>query len=195
MARLIDIVSSRVKGELFRILFGLSGPELHMRELVRQSGLSLGTIQQELRHLTEVGLIHSRKNGNRVYFSANKSHPAYPELCSLVLKTEGLIGVLSSALESADVPFAFVFGSVASGKAKVESDIDLMVLGAIGLRKLVSLLSGLPEKLVREINSHVMKPEEFLERFKQGDHFVTTIMKEPKLFVKGNEDELRTMGS
>jgi len=44
-------------------LFGLSQPELHLRELVRQSGLSLGTVQQELRRLTRVGLVTARKDG------------------------------------------------------------------------------------------------------------------------------------
>jgi hypothetical protein len=32
MANLVDIVSSRVKAELLRLLFGLSQPELHLRE-------------------------------------------------------------------------------------------------------------------------------------------------------------------
>ncbi len=43
MTDLVDIVSSRVKAEILRLLFGLRQPELHLRELARQSGLSLGT--------------------------------------------------------------------------------------------------------------------------------------------------------
>ena len=71
MTDLIDVVSSRVKAELLRLLFGLRPPELHLRELVRQSGLSLGTVQQELRRLTRVGIVTARKDGNRVYYRAN----------------------------------------------------------------------------------------------------------------------------
>ena len=52
MTNLVDLVSSRVKAQILRLLFGLRQPEVHLRELVRQSGLSLGTGQQELRRLT-----------------------------------------------------------------------------------------------------------------------------------------------
>jgi predicted transcriptional regulator len=57
MTDLAVIVSSRVKAEIFRLLFGLRRPELHLREIVRQSGLSLGTVQQELKGLPAVGLL------------------------------------------------------------------------------------------------------------------------------------------
>ncbi|MBM3883623.1 MAG: hypothetical protein FJ387_28610 [Verrucomicrobia bacterium] len=37
MTELVDIVSARVKAEVLRLLFGLQEPELHLRELARQS--------------------------------------------------------------------------------------------------------------------------------------------------------------
>ena len=194
MTNLVDIVSSRVKAELLRLLFGLTQSELHLRELVRQSGLSLGTVQQELRRLTRVGLVTARKDGNRVYYRANPDHPVHRDLCSLVLKTDGLVGVLQAALKIPDVSIAFVFGSVARGESGAASDVDLMVMGSVGLRKLTSLLSGLANRLGREINPHVLTPEEFAGRRKQGDHFVTAVLNSPRLWVKGTEHDLETMG-
>src|SRR5205807_945493 len=142
MSRLIDIVSSRVKAEMLRLLFGVPGIELHLRELVRRSGLSLSTVQQELQHLTRAGLVAARKDGNRVCYRANPEHPAYTDLRSLVLKTDGLAGALQPAVDVPEIQLAFVFGSVARGDAGPASDIDLMVLGSVGLRRLTSLLSG-----------------------------------------------------
>ena len=194
MTNLVDIVSSRVKAELLRLLFGLALPELHLRELVRQSGLSLSTVQQELRRLTRVGLVIARKDGNRVYYRANPDHPAFRDLCSLVLKTDGLVGVLQPALQTPDASVAFVFGSIARGETGAASDVDLMVIGSLGLRRLTSLLSGMTDRLGREINPHVLSPEEFVERKKKRDHVVTSVLNSPKLFVKGTEHELATMG-
>lgn len=128
----VDIVSSRVKAQLLQLLFGLSQPELHLRELVRQSGLSIGTVQQELRRLTRVGLVVARKDGNRVYYRANPDHPVHRDLCALVLKTDGLAGVLRPALETPEISVAFVFGSVARGDTGAVSDVDLMVIGEVG---------------------------------------------------------------
>jgi DNA-binding transcriptional ArsR family regulator len=194
MTNLVDIVSSRVKAELLRLLFGLSQPELHLRELGRQSGLSLSTVQQELRRLVRVGLVIARKDGNRVYYRANPDHPAHRDLCSLVLKTDGLAGVLRLALKTPDVSIAFVFGSVARGDTGAGSDVDLMVIGELGLRKLTNLLSGIAGRVGREINPHIMTLEEFAKRKADRDHFVTSVVSSPKLFVKGTGHELETMG-
>jgi DNA-binding transcriptional ArsR family regulator len=194
MTNLVDIVSSRVKAELLRLLFGLSQRELHLRELVRQSGLSPGTVQPELRRLTRVGLVNARKDGNRVYYRANPGHPVHRDLCSLVLKSDGLAGVLQPALGTPEVSVAFVFGSVARGDTGAGSDVDLMVIGAVGLRKLTTLLSGIAGRVGREINPHVMTPEEFVRRKTEHDHFVTSVLGAPKLFVKGTAHELETVG-
>lgn len=191
---LVEIVSSRVKAELLRILFGLEHPRIHLRELVRQSGLSVATVQQELRRLARIGLVASTRDGNRVYYAANPAHPLYSTISELVLKTDGLASVLSRALkDDSAVELAFVFGSVARGNASAESDIDIMVIGELGLRRLTKLLSGLSEKVGREINPHVMTPEEFSKRRQGKDHFVSTVLSSPKLFVKGTEIELGTM--
>lgn len=194
MADLVDIVSSRVKAEVFRLLFGLEHPELHLRELVRRSGLSVETLQQELRHLTRVGLVTSRRDGNRVNYRANPEHPVHAELCSLVLKTNGLVAVLHQALQDVQVNLAFVFGSVAQNATRAESDVDLLVLGEIGLRRLTGLLSGVSERVGREVNPHILAPEEFRERKRQGDHFIRSVLDGRKLFVKGTANELETMG-
>jgi DNA-binding transcriptional ArsR family regulator len=194
MTDLVDIVSSRVKAELLRLLFGLGRPELHLRELVRQSGLSLGTVQQELRRLTRIGLVTARKDGNRVYYRANQEHPLYADLRNVVLKTDGLVNVLRQALEAEAIELAFVFGSIAGGQAGPESDVDLMVITHLGLRRIAHLLSGIGERLGREINPHVMAPEEFSRRKRSGDHFVSSVLAGPKLFAKGSEHELAAMG-
>jgi len=112
----------------------------------------------------------------------------------IVLKTVGLVDVLKAAIGSNSIQCAFVFGSVAQGTAKEESDIDLMVVGNIGLRKLTSLLSGMGNQLGREINPHVLTPEEYQDRVRRKEHFVMNVLASPKLFVVGNDDDLTIMG-
>jgi hypothetical protein len=69
-----------------------------------------------------------------------------------------------------------------------------MVIGTISLRQLGKLLSGVAPKLVREVNPHVLSPEEFTKRRKARELFITTVLSEPRLFVIGSEDELKAMG-
>ncbi|HVM61824.1 MAG TPA: nucleotidyltransferase domain-containing protein [Verrucomicrobiae bacterium] len=191
---LAEILSSGVKAEIFRLLFGVDERELHVREIQRQSGFSVGTVQQELRRLSRLGLIEARRDGNRIYYHAQKQHPLFFDIHNLVLKTTGLVELLRDALAHDDIRMAFVFGSVANSTEKAHSDVDLMVIGSIGLRQLTKLLSGVSGRVGRELNPHIMTVEEFKKRRKTRDHFLTTVLATPRLFVKGNEHELETMG-
>jgi DNA-binding transcriptional ArsR family regulator len=194
MNALAELVSSRVRAEVFRLLFGLDCGELHMREIERRSGLAYGTVRQELASLARLGLVQARKSGNRTYYRANTAHPLYPDIRNIVLKTSGLKALLRGRLSHPAIQVAFVFGSVASASEKPRSDVDLMVIGTIGLRQLSKLLSGASAELRREVNPHVLTVEEFLSRKRDRDHFLTAILAEPKLFVIGSENELETMG-
>jgi len=140
-------------------------------------------------------LIKKNRDGNRLYYQANKEHPLYPEIRNIVLKTIGLVDIIKEVLnKSSDIEYAFVFGSIARHDEKTQSDIDLMVIGTLGLREVTALLSELSGKIGREINPHVMNNEEFMKRREKGDHFITGILKKPKIFVIGNENELGAMG-
>lgn len=194
MSILTELLSSGVRAEIFRLLFGIANHELHVREIERRSGFADATVRQELKRLLGLGLIESRRDGNRMYYRANTGHPIYPDIRNLVLKTSGLVEVLSRALVSPDIGLAFVFGSVAARTESAESDVDLMVIGDVSLRRIGKMLSGVSATLGREINPHVLTVQEFARRKSSGEHFVSTVLKEPKLFVTGTEHELETMG-
>jgi len=194
MSVLAEILSSRTRAEIFRLLFGLGGLELHLREIVRRSGLSVGTVRGELRRLERLDLVVSRRDGNRLYYRANPRHPLYGDIRALVLKTSGLADVLRPRLETEKIEVAFVFGSVAEGREKAGSDVDLFIIGEIGLRAASGRLSGAAEQLGREVNPVVMRPEEFLRRRKRRDHFLAGVLASPKLFLVGSADELDAMG-
>src|SRR4029434_2282466 len=118
MSTLADLLSSRVKAEILRLLFGPSASELHVREIARRPGLNDATVRQELKRLTGLGLIESRRDGNRTCYRANPLNPLCPDLKNLVLKISGLGDALRKALQHPDVHTAFVFGSLVAGKAK-----------------------------------------------------------------------------
>jgi predicted nucleotidyltransferase len=139
-------------------------------------------------------LIESRKDGNRLYYRANKEHPVYQDLRNLVLRTDGLVEIIREALLSKKIRVAFVFGSLALNRMRAASDVDLMVIGSVSLREISSLLMGVSEKIGREVNPHVMSVEEFNKRKRTGDHFLSRVLESPILYIIGNENELAAMG-
>jgi len=194
MEKLSQLLSSGVRAGIFRLLFGLGAGELHVRELARQSGFHEATVRQELRKLSQLDLVAERRDGNRAYYHANRLHPLYREIHQIVLKTSGLADVIQRALRGQDIEVAFVFGSLADGTDVAGSDLDLMVVGSLGLKKLTAFLSGVSEQIGREINPHVMSSAEYRKRLDGKDHFVTGVLEGPKLFVLGTQDDLERLG-
>jgi uncharacterized protein len=194
METLSQLLSSRTRAEVFTHLFGLDPCELHIREITRRAALSEASVRQELKKLEKMGLVRSRRDSNRLYYHALREHPLYMDIHRIVLKTTGLVEVLRNALGGIRLDAAFVFGSVAAGEESATSDVDLMILGDVGLRTVSSLLTGASEKIGREINPHLMSTEEYKRRRDSGDHFAVNVIGGPRLFIVGNIDEFESMG-
>jgi DNA-binding transcriptional ArsR family regulator len=185
----------QTRAEVFRLLFETGDQEIHLRDLARLAGLSPAALQKELTTLEKKELITGRRDGNRRYFRANTSHPLYPELHGLVVKTSGVARELRRALETvAGIEVALVFGSTAAGSAGAASDVDVLILGSAGLRKVSPALRGVAETLGREINPVCLTPAEWRDKLHKGDAFASRVAREPKLWLKGGPDELAAMG-
>jgi len=193
MDELATLIGSKTRAEIFRLLFQRAGTELYLRELHRRTGLSIRPVQQELGKLAQIGLVKLRNDGNRIYYAANTEHPLFPEIRGLVEKTSGVFTLLETALAGPGVEIAFIFGSVGAGKARPDSDLDLFVVGDVGLRTLVKRLAGMSERVGRVINSHVMSKDEFSRKARKKDHFISNVLGAQKAFVIGTEDELKRL--
>jgi predicted nucleotidyltransferase len=190
----LELLFPKARVELFKHLLLPPTPQLHLRELARLSSLAVGTIQREVKILLSAGVIQERRDGNRLYFEADKSNPIFQELQSMTLKTTGASEVIRKAVGLIQgIDFSFIYGSFADGTADHASDIDLMVIGKCGLRKLSSPLREASEKINREINPTVYTANHFKERFKKGDAFLTQVFESEKLWISGNSNEFEAM--
>lgn len=190
----IEALFPKARGEILRILFTGEGTELYLREIVRRSSLTLRAMQKELANLVEAGLVLSRRDGNRVYFQANPANPVYPELCGIARKNSGMVDLLKAALrEVPGIEVAFIFGSVAAGTETPESDVDLFVIGSIGLRQLVPLLRPVSEQISREVNPYNLTVETWQERLRSGDALSIGVASRAKIFIKGSSDDLERL--
>ena len=77
MNSLAEILSSKIRAEIFRLLFGVSDKALHMRDIERRSGFAIGTIQGALKKLSNLDLVLKEIDGNRTYYRANKDSLMY----------------------------------------------------------------------------------------------------------------------
>jgi len=156
-------------------------------------GLGAGAVQRELATLTRCGIVTRTVEGNLTWYQANPSSPIFAELRGLVRKTFGVTGILHTALEplAGRIRVSFIYGSVAAGQEKAGSDIDLMVIGdEISLDEITQALANAQREAGREINPTLYAIEEFRRKLSAGHHFVSSLLKGPKLFLIGNDNEL-----
>lgn len=190
MNKLEAIFYSKVRAEVFRLLFGLNQESMYLAEIENITKFANRSIQEELTKLKKLDLVATTSDRSRTYYSANQSHPLYPDIRNIVLKTSGLSDVLRASLPAHLIEFAFVFGSLAARNERAESDVDLMIIGPVTHREIASSLRALNDRLGRELNPHFFSKDEFFNRVASRDHFLSDVIAKPKLFIIGDENEL-----
>ena len=180
---------------ILALLFGHPEERFYLRQIVRASGYGLGPVQRELKLLTENGILRRSVQGKQVYFQADSESLIYPDLKSLLTKTAGIGGTLRDSLAplAARIKVAFIYGSVARGEERAESDIDLLVVGEATFAEVVAVLQGAQKALGREINPTVYPPDEFRAKVEGKHYFLSSVLEGPKIFLMGDERELAGM--
>ncbi len=177
---------------LLGLLYGLPDRAFYLREIAARVGSGMGQVQRELKRLTQAGILRRFEQGRHVYYQADRRCPAFDELRGLVIKTVAGADQLRHALsELGDrIAVAFVFGSVARGEDRAESDLDLLVVGDVSLQEAVAAIDSTQQALGREINPIVYRRSELRSKLEDGHHFLTAVLADEKIFIIGTQDEL-----
>lgn len=172
------------QARLFRWLFGHPERSFYMNELMRLTGLSSASLQQELKRLTLAGLVQSARMGNLRVFKANPASPLFPELVSLTRKTCGVAAVLTEGLEPLrhKLERALIYGSVARQEDNASSDVDIMLVGTnLTLAEVLQHLQPAEEALGRKINPTCYALQEFEQRRADPGSFVNKVLAQPTI--------------
>jgi predicted nucleotidyltransferase len=164
----------------------------HFRELQRLVGGGVRSLRAALQRLEGRRLVTSSGSGNRRHVQVNASHPGWDALRRMVRVFVAPEEVLRAAV--AGVPgirAAFVFGSVARGEARPESDVDFFVVGdEIPRRALARSVSESSAVLGREVNVVRYTGGELERSVAEKRGFIREVAAAPKRWVVGDESAL-----
>lgn len=169
----------------------------YMRELARHLGVTPSSLQRELDSLVRGGILRQKREGKHVYFQAATDSPIFQELRGIILKTAGLVDVVRTALNpyAERIRWAFLYGSIARSEEHSRSDVDLMIIGDVGLAEVSSPLRKTEQELQRAVNPTIYTPQEFEGKARLKHPFITTVLRSKKLFVLGDVlDFSKTLG-
>ncbi|MBC2732958.1 MAG: winged helix-turn-helix transcriptional regulator [Desulfobacteraceae bacterium] len=154
------LISSKTRIKLLVRLFMNPGTQSYLRQLSGEFGLSTNAVREELNQLSATQIITSSKNGKRVFYRANESHPLFPELKSMVAKVLGIDQVIDGIVKRlGDLQEAYLLDDYAEGKDT--GIIDLMLVGNIDAYHLNDLSRKTERYVHRKIRTIVFSPEEY----------------------------------
>ncbi len=174
-------------------LYGQPGRRFHLSELRRLTRLGSASLQRELNRLAEAGLVTTERVGNLRCITANADNPVFHELESLVRKTLGIEALLREALKPLlpELRVALIYGSIAKGTDRAQSDIDVMLIGSkLSLGTVLEHLAPVEAILERKINPSLYTLAEFAHRRAEPDSFVNRVLAQPTIALIGDIDEL-----
>jgi len=157
----------------------------YVREISSKLKIPVSAVKREIDNLKNLELI--KEEGRGLFF--NKKNIIAEDLENIFIKTEGIIYPIKDSLRNINANFIIVFGSFAKGNFKLDSDVDLLVVGEVRQQEVMSLIKNAEIRIKKEVNPIVWSLSE-IEKNKDKA-IIKDILKNKKIFIRGDENEFR----
>lgn len=195
-----DVVGRRSNLTILRLL-SKHETELTGRQIAGLTGLSHRTCQLSLGDLVTQDIVKSRRVGQAILYKLVDDNIFVAAGILPILRTESsLISRLSEIIrESIEIPGVvsiLIFGSVAEGKERPDSDIDLCVItrDKRSLDKIAALDDDLGYEIMRVFGNQIalypVQQADFRRRHKEGDPLIKNIVANHILVAGKSPQEL-----
>lgn len=169
------LITSKTRIKILMRLFLNPKQNAYLRELANEFNASPSQVREELRQLNDAGFLVSHKNGRQIQYQANKTHPLFHELQSMVQKALGMDRILDSILERlGNLKEAYLIDDYAEGKDT--GIIDLVLVGDIDQENLIDLVRKTERYIDRKIRTLVVAHSEW-------QNFKKTLVRRPLLLL------------
>jgi predicted nucleotidyltransferase len=189
--QLSSLLGSDARARL--IAYFVANPEArrHVRALGRLTGIGKRSLQAELERLEKLRLVSRKREGRRVLYIRSGHSPQWQAMERLVA-SYGIPTLLRAALaEVPGVKAAFLFGSLARGDAREDSDVDLLVYGdGISAEDLGRATLDLGVVLQRPLDVKEYDTERFVRANDPAVSFLPAALAGPKVWLVGAPERL-----
>ncbi|MFH1913127.1 MAG: winged helix-turn-helix domain-containing protein [Pseudomonadota bacterium] len=157
---LTELFTSKTRIKLLLKLFLNPEVSCYLRELASEFSVSPNAIKGELDSLSDAGYLTRRQDGRSIFFQANKKHPFFPEISSIVRKSLGIDRLVDEVVASlGKVEAIYILDDYANGKDS--GLIDALVIGNVDKGRLDELRSIVESKVGRKVRVMDIAPDDF----------------------------------
>lgn len=167
-----SLITSNTRIKLLKKFFLNSNTKAHLRGLETEFRESSNGIRIELNRFENAGLLESRREGNRKIYQANKMHPLYNDLHSIIIKETGLDQLIEKVITKiGNIGSIYLTGQLARGNDSPVIDL-ILVGGPLNQDYLDRKIKQAEELIVREVKYKLVSPmdsSEELSKFNPSD--------------------------
>ena len=191
MSSIQSLISSKNRIEILKLLVMNPVGAFNINEISRQIGSTPRGVEKELKNLLSGGILKRDIIGNQHLYKLDENCPISREIKGIIIKTVGVAQLIQKALKPVEkkITRAFVYGSFASGDFGNESDVDLLMVTRLSGIEVAALIGDLQNEIGRAINVSQFSMDEFDRRKQNNDHFLSQVLKGPKIDIIGQSDE------
>ena len=158
---LTQLFTSKTRIKVLLKLFLNPQVSCYLRELSSEFGLSPNALKTELDSLSDAGYLTRKQSGRSVFFQANKKHPFFPEISSIVRKSLGIDSLIEEVAKSlGTLEAVYILDDYAQGKDS--GLIDVLVVGEVDKVRLDELRRIAESKVGRKVRVMDVTPKEFV---------------------------------
>ncbi len=155
------LITSRTRIKLMLKFFLNTSSTGYLRGLEAEFGDSTNAIRLELNRFEEAGLLEAHNDGHRKIFQANKKHPLFSDIQSIIRKYIGIDDIIERVINQLGEPEeVYLIGDLARGLDS--NQLNLIIVGSnTDLDYLESLVGKAQPMISRKIGYLVLTPDEF----------------------------------
>ncbi|OGK16948.1 hypothetical protein A2774_00425 [Candidatus Roizmanbacteria bacterium RIFCSPHIGHO2_01_FULL_39_12c] len=186
-----QIIPSKARRKILQLFFHHPVDNYYLRKIVREIDEEVNAVKRELDILSGVKLLLKEKRLNKIFYSLNKNYLLYEDFFRIFAKSTLLANSIFKNLPKlGKIKFIVISTKFVKQVSIKDDEIYLLIVGVVVVPEAASIVSEAEKQFGREINYTVMTEEEFAFRKKNNDPFIWRFLKQPKVMLVGNEDDL-----
>jgi hypothetical protein len=186
-----NLIPSKVRRKILELYFTNIDKSFYLREVVRIIDEEVNAVKRELEILHGAKVLLREHRTNKIFFSLNKNYVLYDEFIRIFTKESSLSKMIyRNSSKLGKVKFIAISLKYSKKIAIREDEIYVLFVGIMVLPEIEGIMLTAKSELGFDINYTVMTDEEFVYRKRNNDPFIGKFLKQPKVMIVGQEDEL-----
>jgi len=185
------IIPSKVRRKILELYFHHVDDNYYLREIVRMVDEEVNAVKRELDILHDAKVLIRERRTNKVFYTLNKNYVFFDEFLRIFTKSTSLSELLlKNHSQLGKVKYISLSMKYVKRTPIKEDEIYALFVGVVVVPEVESIMNIAKKDFGWEINYTVMTEDELKFRKKNNDPFIWKFLRQPKVMLVGQEEDL-----